>query len=172
MFGINEVILAILQGAAGSLTSRLTESREDPVRIDVIINDAVKELEARDEELEVSIAEISKSLMSLKELLKNLPEFDVKPGNIVVLIPPSENPSGGGLDLGDVLYRLDEKIADLRMDSVGSSHERYSPTVNQEIPVVLTHVPEILKGLDEEIEALRNGSSGTGKTGVKKNGRS
>lgn len=153
MFGLDEVVLTILKGAASSLTSRLMERKKDPIDIRQVINEVVDELRKRDKELEVSIAEaeITTSLKSLKTLLTHFPEFDVKANDIVVFQPQKT------YDLGDILYRLDEEIAALYKSSE-IAYDRDKPEIMlKENSKTSTQVPSILQGLDEEIASLRSG---------------
>lgn len=147
---LGPVVLAIVEGAASSLTSRLLTRKKDPINIRTLVDEASRELKVKNKELEASISDIALALQSLRSIIGRLPEFDVRGDDRVTYRPGRES------DLGDVLYRLDEEIALLRGSVKGEEQSDSSLSrlnlPKQEAPAVL---PRILEGLDEEISSLR-----------------
>ena len=153
MLELGSVVLAILEGAASALTSQLLTRTKKPIDIRVLVDSVAKDLKEKDKEMEASISEIAISLKTLKSLLENVPEFDIKSDDRVVYRPRK------GSDLGSILMRLDEEIEMLRKPS-NTTRSNNSETVRDEHQKLLsTRSPSILLGLDEEITSLRRGSN-------------
>ncbi len=157
MLELGSVVLAIVEGAANALASRLLAPKKGtkgPIDIRVIVDEVAKGLRAKDKTLEVSIAEMAEALKSLRAILERLPEFDVQRNDKVFYRPRRDS------DLGDVLYRLDEEIASLRGSAKSIAQCARTTTQREQFTQEDTlSLPSILKGLDEEITSLRSNPS-------------
>lgn len=151
MLDVSSVVIAILQAAAGAITTHLLNKGKEPIDIGILVDEAVKELKEENKELEISMKEIAQSLQSLQELLKGFPEFDVRRDNIVYYKPKR------GSNLGDILYRLDEEIESLRKPAKPATQFDQGNIVDEQTQYEpSTNLPPILEGLDEEIANLRS----------------
>lgn len=152
MLDVSSVVIAILQAAAGAITTHLLNKKgKEPIDIGVLVDEAAKELKEKNKELEISMKEIAQSLQSLQELLKGFPEFDVKRDNIVYYKPKR------GSNLGDILYRLDEEIESLRKPAKPTTQfDQGNISYEQPQHKSSANLPPILEGLDEEIANLRS----------------